>query len=97
MIDDNFEHLLADIADLSGLGIASRFGGLSVLLLGETNSEDTKGISISSSNVNVCLDQRLPLADKRAKLVTGHVHAVEIGENIVALNIFRNKADFSVS
>ena len=80
---DDGDHLLAEGADLRGLGVAG-LGGLVLLLLGEANDEDADGVAVVGADINVGLNQSLPLADKRAELIGGQVHAVEVGEAGVA-------------
>ena len=41
------------------------------------------------------LDQRLPLADQGAELVSGEAHAPEVGETLGALDILDTKADLT--
>lgn len=84
----DFEHLLSDVAHLTGLSIASGSGALVWLLLGEGDGEHTKNISVGGANINTAFDQSLPLADQGAKLVAGHIHTVEVGDNISTLDIF---------
>jgi hypothetical protein len=81
---------------LTGLGIASGLGLLVSLLLGETDAEETKVVSISCAHINKGLNKSLPLSDQGAKFVTGHVHAVEVGKNIKSVNILANKLDLAV-
>lgn len=96
-LSDDIEHFFADGTDLTRLSIACGVRQLVALLLGETNAEYTEEVSISGADVNESLDKRLPLADKRAELITGHIHAVEVGQDIVSLNVLHDQADLSVS
>jgi len=57
--------------------------------------KNSQVVAISGSDIDKCLDKSLPLSDQRAKLITSHVHAVEVGHNIGALNIFANQSDFA--
>ena len=66
MVGNDTGHLGADGADLSRLGVRCLLGLLSVLLLGEANSEDSQVVAISGPHVNKGLDEGLPLADERA-------------------------------
>jgi len=91
----DLEHLLADSADLTRLSVASRSSSLVLLLLGESNSKQTQDISIRSADIDGTFDQGLPLADQGAQLVTSHVHAVEVGEDVSSLNILSNQSDLA--
>lgn len=93
----DLEHLLSDVADLAGLGVASGSDTLVWLLLGEGDGEHTKDIAVGGTNINTAFDQSLPLADQGAQLVTGHVHAVEVGDNIGALDILTDQLDLAES
>ncbi len=62
-------------------------GFLTVLLLRESNNEETKGIAVGGLDVNVGFDGGLPFADQTAKLVTGKGHAMEVGKALASLNI----------
>lgn len=79
-------HLLANLADLRRLGV----GGLLELTgdtLGEADGEDANEVVIGGLDGDVALDESLPLANERAQLVVGEVEAVEVGEDIRALNL----------
>jgi len=92
--DHDLEHLLANLTDLSSLGV----GGLLDLvdtLLGEGNSEETEQVTIGGLDINVSLDDGLPLADHGAELVRGHVHTVEVGEAVLALDLIDTQLDLA--
>lgn len=82
---DNLEHLLADGADVGCLGVGVLLD-LVGTLLGESNDKDSEEVAIGGLDVLVSLDERLPLANERAELVRGEVHAVEVGEAGAALD-----------
>lgn len=75
---------------LCGLGVTS-FLHLKLLLLGETNTEHPKKVTISGLDINMSLDHGLPFLDHRAEFVTGQIHAVEVGQNIASLNFFSHQ------
>ena len=89
-------HFGADRADLGGLGVTGLLE-LIVLLLGEGDAEHTDDVTISGAGVNIGLNDRLLLLDEGAKLVTGHVHTVEVKETVVSLNILDTELDLTVS
>jgi len=88
-------HLLADGADLGGLGVA----GLLHLVgapLGEANGEEADAVAVSGLDVDVGLDERLPLLDEGAELVAGEIHAVEVGQAVPALDLVGPQLDLPV-
>jgi len=89
-------HLLTDGSDLRRLGVA-RGLDLVVLRAGESNAEQSDNVSVSGSAVNVGLNDGLLLSDKRAKLISGHVHTVEVQQTVVSLNILNAKLNLAVS
>jgi len=88
-------HLGADCSALSGLGVA---GGRDLVVLGsrESNAKETDSVSVRGAAVNIGLNDGLLLSDQRAKLVTGHVHAVEVQQAVVSLNILDTEPDLAV-
>lgn len=82
----DLDHLSSDASDLSAVGVAVSLVRVG-LSLGETNSEEAEGVAVSSLHVNVGLDQRLPLSDQRAELVSGHIHSIEISEALTSLGV----------
>ena len=97
LLSHDLEHLLADVSNLASLSIASRLDGLVGLLLGESNSEQAQVVAIGGAHVNVSLNKGLPLSDQRAQLVAGHVHATEVGHDIIALDILADQLDLAES
>ena len=92
---DDVHHLLPDVLDLGALGIAGLLGG-PVKLGGESDAEESKHVSVSGLDINVALDQGLPLLDHGPELVGGEVHAVEAGEAVLALDLLDEKLELSV-
>jgi len=89
------DHLGADRPALGGLGVASG-GDLVVLGPRERDAEQTDGVSIRGAAVYVGLNDGLLLSDQRAKLVTGHVHAMEVHQAVVSLNVLDTESDLAV-
>ena len=83
---DDLVHLLANLADLAGLGVASTLG-LVHAALGETEAEHAEGELVGGLHVDEGLDEREPLAHEGAKLVGGEVHTGELGEHVGALDV----------
>merc|ERR1740130_27868 len=83
-------HLLANGTDLGRLCVGS-LADLEWALLGEANAEASQDISVNGLHINICLDQRLPLADKGTQLVSGEVHAPEVAQAGLALDILDTK------
>jgi len=92
VLPHDLDHLSPDLTDLGALGVA-RALDLVHPLLRESDAEKSKVVIIGSLHVNVGLDQGLPLADQRAELVCGEVHAVELGEAVPALNVLAFELD----
>jgi hypothetical protein len=89
------DHLSADGSGLGGLGVASSLD-LVVLRACERNAEESDDVSVSCSAINIGLNDGLLFADQRAKLVSGHVHTVEVQQTVVSLNILDTKSDLAV-
>jgi len=90
------DHLGADRADLGRLGVTGLLE-LIILLLSEGDAEHADDVTIGGTGINVGLNDRLLLLDEGAKLITGHVHAVEVKEAVVSLNILDTELDLTVS
>ena len=88
------DHLLADGTDLRRLGVC----GLLDLVgpsLGEGNAEEADKVIVSGLDGDVGLDQGLPLADERPELVRCEVHAVEVGQAVLALHFVDAELDLA--
>ena len=68
------------------LGVASGFD-LSLGSLSEGDAEKSQGVSVGGLGLDECLDEGVPLLDHGASLVTGNVHAVEVGVAIESLHL----------
>ena len=90
LLDDR-DHLLADFADLRGLGVRG-LGDLCAPSLGETNAKQTEHVAVGGLDVYPCLNKRVPLLDERADLIACQVHAVEVGQDLVALVEMKNNS-----
>lgn len=89
---NNVGHLLSDLVDLRGLGVGGLLdlGGLS---LGETNDEESEEVVVGGLDGDVSLNQSLPLSDKRSQLVGSEVKAVEVGKQVLALDLVNSQLD----
>ena len=83
------------ISYLLRLGI-TMFLGRMLLLLSKTNAENSQEISISCLYINVSLDQSLPFLDHGAKLIGSQVHAVELCQAVLSLNILTGQLELLV-
>lgn len=90
------DHLGADRTDLGRLGVTCLLE-LIVLLLGESDAEHADDVTVGGTGINVGLNDRLLLLDEGAKLITGHIHAVEVEETVESLNILDTELDLTVS
>lgn len=59
------------------------------------DTEHPDNVAIGSAAINVGLNDRLALLNKRADLVAGHVHSVEVHEAVVSLNVLDAKLHFA--
>lgn len=91
---NDLDHLLADEADLRGLGIA-RLLDLLRAAAGEGDAEDADDVAVERLDVDLRLNERLPLADERPELVRGKVHSVERRQDVLALDILSPKLDLA--
>ena len=89
------DHLGTDRSALSGFGVT---GGGDLVVLGsrEGNAKETDGVSIGSTAIDIGFNDGLLFANERTQLVTGHVHAVEIHQTVVPLDIFDAQSNFTV-
>jgi len=94
LLGDDVLHLLTDKTHLLALGITSLLLGV-VSLLGEANAESTESVAVSGPDINEGLDKGLPFLDHRSELISSQVHAVEVGQAVLALNIFADQLEFS--
>lgn len=81
----DLNHLLADVANLGGLGVRSLLG-LVLSALGEPNAKETESVTIGGLDVYVGFYESLPLAHQRAELVSGKSHTVEVGKGLLSLD-----------
>ena len=81
-----------------GLGVASLLDLLAAgrgLLLRETNAEDPEEESVGGLDVSEGLNEGLPLLDHGPQLVGCQVHAVEVGEAVLALHILADQLELA--
>lgn len=71
-------HLLTDLTDLLGLGVASLLG-LLTLLLGKSNAESPDQISVSGFDIGESFDQSLPFFNHGSEFIGGQTHTVKVG------------------
>lgn len=93
-VGHDLDHLGPDGPDLGGLGVAGVLD-LVVLRLGEGDAEHADDVSVGGSAVDVALDDGLALLDEGADLVAGHVHAVEVEEAVVSLDVLDAELDLA--
>lgn len=91
----DLDHLFADLSQLGGLSVSGLLD-LVGLSLSESNGENTQDVVVRGLNGNISLDEGLPLADKRSQLVGGEVHAVEVGQQVLTLDLIDSQLDLSV-
>ena len=81
---------------MCGLDVASVLD-LVFLWAGKGDAEHADNVSVGCSAVHRSLNDGLLLFDETAKLITGHVHAVEIEQTVETLDILHTKLDLSES
>lgn len=90
----DLEHLLPDLPNLTRLGIR-RLPHLRLAALRESNGEEAEEVTISRFDIDMRLDESLPFAHKRTKLVRGEGHAMEVGEAILSLDFVDAKLNLA--
>jgi len=90
----DLEHLLSDLPNLRCLCVC-RLPDLVRATLGERDGKESDKVAIGRLDVNVGLDQGLPLADERAELVRGEVHAVEVCQAVLPLHLIDAQLDLA--
>lgn len=93
-LNHDSHHLLADNHLLGVLGVASGLD-LALVAAGESDAEHSKQVAILGLGLHECLDEGVPLLDEGAKLVAGHVHAVEVGVAVHSLDFLNLELDLS--
>ena len=67
-----------------------------LLLLGETNAENSQKVSIGGFDIDVSLNKCLPFLNHGTKFIGGQVHAIKLCEAVLSLNIFARKLELLV-
>ena len=96
MSHDDFYHLLSNQLDLCSCSIRSGTE-LSLSSGSEANYEESEEVIITGLDINISLDGGLPLSNKRAQLVSGDIHSVEIGVARAAFDILHHKSYLAVA
>ena len=68
----------SSVPNLGSLCVGGLLGG-HVLLPGEADTEGPQGVAVCGLDIDVALDERLPLFDHRPQLVHGQAHPMEVG------------------
>ena len=95
LLSKNVKHLLSDLTHLGVLGV----GGLLELVLsalGQGKDKEPQQVSVSGLDVHVGLNQSVPLPDDALKPVRGELHAVEVGQALLALDFIDAQLEFPV-
>ena len=90
----DLEHLFPNLPYLRRLCVR----GLTDLrrpTLGEADREQAEEVTVGRLDVDVCLDEGLPLANEGAELIGGEAHAVEVGQAVLALNLVNPELDLA--
>ena len=90
----DLHHLLSNELLVGSLGVAGCFN-LSLSFLGESNAEHSDDVSVGGLSLNESLNKSVPLLDHGAGLVSGDVHAVEVGVAVKALDLIDLELELS--
>jgi hypothetical protein len=90
----DLEHFLSDLPNLRRLRVR-RLPDLVRATLGERDGEESDEVAIGRLYINVSFDQGLPLADERAELVGGEVHAMEVCQTVLPLHFINAQLDLA--
>ena len=93
-LQHNLHHLLTDGLNLGSFGVASSFN-LTVLASSEGNCEKSDEVSVVGLSLDEALNERVPLLNEGAHLVSGDGESVEVGEALVSLNFLNLELDDS--
>jgi len=85
---------LAELLSLGSLSVASSLD-LVLVASGEGNSKNSHEVAVVSLGLNESLNEGVPFLDKRAKLVTGDVHTVEVGVAVETFDFLDLDLDLS--
>jgi hypothetical protein len=90
----DLHHLFTDQHLVGSLGVAS---GLDLLLslLGEGDAEHTEDVAIEGLSLDEGLDEGVPLLDHGATVISGDVHAVEVGVAVKVLDFLDLESELS--
>jgi len=88
-------HFGSNGTTLGGFGVA-RGRDLVVLGPSEGDAKETDDVAVGCSAIHVGFNDGLLLSDEGAELVAGHVHAVEVQQAVVSLDVFDAELDFAV-
>jgi hypothetical protein len=94
LTNEDRHNLLAEEFGLGSLGVASSLD-LALVAAGESDGEHTDEVAVEGLGLNEGLNQGVPLLNEGAKLVTGDVHAVEVGVAVKALDFLDLELDLS--
>jgi len=94
LLGDDLDHLLANSLHLLVLSIGSHATRV-MLTLGESNGEQAEHVAIGGLDIDVGLNGSALLLDHGAELVGGEVHAVEVGEAVLALHLLDDELELA--
>jgi len=66
-----------------------------LVFVGKTNTENSEEISICGLHIHMRFNECLPLLDHTPEFVCGKIHAMEVCEDVVSLNVFCDETEFA--
>lgn len=91
----DLHHFGANLANLATLSVCG-FLNLTVATLSKADGEHAQEVAIRGLNVDMSLNNGLPLTHERAELIPRKVHSVEVSEAGASLNLLALETDLTV-
>lgn len=91
----DLDHLGADLADLTALGVGGLLD-LCVAALGKADGKHTQQVAVGGLDIDVGLDDSLPLPDEGAELIPCKIHSIKVGQARAALNLLALESDLAI-
>lgn len=90
----DLKHFLPNLPNLTRLSVRC-FSYLRWTPLCEADGEETKEVAVRGFNIYMSFDECLPLADEGTKFVGSEIHAMEVCEAVLALDLVNAQLDLA--